>query len=331
MLFQRPFTFVASALFSVSASAATVVASIKPISLIATELLDGVAQVQTLLPEGASPHDYALKPSDRRKIDETELMIWIGPDVEPYLTKVIAASGVADMRWLETAEEHAEHAGEDHAHEEHKHDGHEHQESQHDHDADHSDHSDHSDEHGHDENEVHEGHDHDNLHPWLSPESAEHFAERLSVELQQRFPESAERIAANTDTFLSALVAFDSEVAALLEPHKETGFFVFHDAYQGLVEHYGLNQVGFFTLDPSRKPGAKHLAQLRQQLEQAQVNCVFVEPQYSAALIESVTRGLNVRQGELDPLAGAIEPAVGSYQQFMSGLVQQLQRCLAPL
>lgn len=315
MLFQRSFTLVASALFSVSASAATVVASIKPISLIATELLDGVAQVQTLLPEGASPHDYALKPSDRRKIDETELMIWIGPDVEPYLTKVIAASGVADMRWLETAEEHAEHAGEDHAHEEHKHDEHEHQESQ----------------HGHDENEAHEGHDHDNLHPWLSPESAEHFAERLSVELQQRFPENAERIAANTDTFLTALVAFDSEVAALLEPHKETGFFVFHDAYQGLVEHYGLNQVGFFTLDPSRKPGAKHLTQLRQQLEQAQVNCVFVEPQYSAALIESVTRGLNVRQGELDPLAGAIDPAVGSYQQFMSGLVQQLQRCLVPL
>lgn len=320
MLFQRSFTIVASALFSVSASAATVVASIKPISLIATELLDGVAQVQTLLPEGASPHDYALKPSDRRKIDETELMIWIGPDVEPYLTKVIAASGVADMRWLETAEEHA--------HEEHEHDEHEHQESLHDHDADHSDPAD---EHGHDENEVHEGHDHDNLHPWLSPESAEHFAERLSVELQQRFPASAKRIAANTDAFLSALVAFDSEAAVLLEPHKETGFFVFHDAYQGLVEHYGLNQVGFFTLDPSRKPGAKHLAQLRQQLEQAQVNCVFVEPQYSAALIESVTRGLNVRQGELDPLAGAIESAVGSYQQFMSGLVQQLQRCLAPL
>lgn len=146
MLFQRSFTIVASALFSVSASAATVVASIKPISLIATELLDGVAQVQTLLPEGASPHDYALKPSDRRKIDETELMIWIGPDVEPYLTKVIAASGVADMRWLETAEEHA--------HEEHEHDEHEHQESQHDHDADHSDHADHADEHGHDENGV---------------------------------------------------------------------------------------------------------------------------------------------------------------------------------
>jgi len=325
MLFQRSFIFVASALFSISASAAPVVASIKPISLIATELLDGVAEVQTLLPEGASPHDYALKPSDRRMIDETELMIWIGPDVEPYLTKVIAASRVADMRWLETAEEHAEHVGEEHAHEEHEHDEHDHQDSLHSHDADHADHADHA------EHDAHEGHDHDDLHPWLSPESAKHFAERLSVELQQRFPASAERIAANTDAFLSSLVAFDSEALALLEPLKETGFLVFHDAYQGLVEHYSLNQVGFFTLDPSRKPGAKHLGQLREQLEQAEVNCVFVEPQYSAALIESVTRGLNVRQGELDPLAGAIEPAVGSYQRFMSGLVKELERCLAPL
>ncbi len=301
MLFQRSLIFAFSSLLSVSVSAATVVVSIKPISLIATELLDGVAEVRTLLPDGASPHDYALKPSDRRIVDQAELMVWIGADVEPYLTKVIQASGVEDLRWLETAEEHAAHAEDAHVHEAHE-------------------------AHG-----AHEGHDHDDLHPWLSPESAEHFAERLAVELQKRFPASAERIAANTEAFLNNLAAFESESEKRLASVKETGFFVFHDAYQGLVEHYGLNQVGFFTLDPSRKPGAKHLAQLREQLEQAQVNCVFVEPQYSAALIESVTRGLSVRQGELDPLAGAVEPAVGSYQQFMLGLVTELERCLTPL
>lgn len=291
MLLQRSLILASSLLFAASLQAATVVSSIKPISLIAAELLDGVAEVNTLLPEGASPHDYALKPSDRRVIDSADLMIWIGPETEPYLQKVIAASGVADLRWQESEEEHAEHAEDVHEHE----------------------------------------HDHGSLHPWLSPESTEHFAGRLAVALQQAFPQSADQIAVNAQRFMQSLAAFDREADRRLDPVQGTGFFVFHDAYQGLVEHYALNQVGFFTIDPSRKPGAKHLALLREQLEQSRASCVFVEPQYSAALIESVTRGLDVRQGELDPLAGGVQPAVGSYQQFMRGLVAELESCLAPL
>lgn len=304
MLLQRSLILASSLLFAASLQAATVVSSIKPISLIAAELLDGVAEVNTLLPEGASPHDYALKPSDRRVIDSADLMIWIGPETEPYLQKVIAASGVADLRWQESEEEHAEHAEDVHEHEH---------------------------EHELELEEEHAEHDHDSLHPWLSPESTEHFAERLAVALQQAFPQSADQIAVNAQRFMQSLAAFDREADRRLDPVQGTGFFVFHDAYQGLVEHYALNQVGFFTIDPSRKPGAKHLALLREQLEQSRASCVFVEPQYSAALIESVTRGLDVRQGELDPLAGGVQPAVGSYQQFMRGLVAELESCLAPL
>lgn len=300
MLLQRSLILASSLLFAASLQAATVVSSLKPISLIAAELLDGVAEVKTLLPEGASPHDYALKPSDRRVIDSADLMIWIGPETEPYLQKVIAASGVADLRWQESEEEHAEHAEDVHEHELEPED-------------------------------EHAEHDHDSLHPWLSPESTEHFAERIAAAMQQAFPQSTDQIAANAQRFMQSLAAFDTEANRRLEPVQGTGFFVFHDAYQGLVEHYALNQVGFFTIDPSRKPGAKHLAQLREQLEQSRASCVFVEPQYSAALIESVTRGLNVRQGELDPLAGGVQPAVGSYQQFMRGLVAELESCLAPL
>lgn len=293
MLSLRTLTLASMLLLASSTQAATVVASLKPISLIATELLDGVAEVVTLLPEGASPHDYALKPSDRRMIDEASLMLWVGPETEPYLQKVIAASGVADLHWQESDTEHAEHEQ-----------------------------SASSPESG--------AHEHGDLHPWLSPESVEHFAQRLAAKLEQAFPANAAQIASNTQAFLNGLVSADAEAKRRLEPLKEQGFFVFHDAYKGLVEHYALNQVGFFTLDPSRKPGAKHLAQLRESLEQSRVSCVFVEPQYSPALVESITRDLAVRRGQLDPLAGNIKLGKGSYQQFLLLLVSELQACLTP-
>lgn len=330
-----------------SARADAVIASIKPVSLIAAELLDGVVEVETLLPDGASPHDFSLRPSDRRTIDGARLIIWVGPETEPYLQRVIAAADVPQITWQESEAEHAEHTKDHTAGRSDKHD--------HDHDHGHGDshgHEDnHSDSHGHEashedshqdghrdshedthkaEMDSHDAHEHGDIHPWLSPESAEHFAERLAQKLKEIFPLQASKIEENERRFIENLATFNTDARQQLAAVQSTGFFVFHDAYQGLVEHFELNQVGYFMLDPSRKPGAKHLNQLRQQLEQSAASCVFVEPQFAPALIDSITRGLDIRRGELDPLASGITPATGSYLEFMKGLVDQFNRCLAP-
>ena len=147
-------------LASTQAQADTVMASVKPLTLITSELLANVAQVDTLLPDGASPHDFALRPSDRKRLNNTELLIWVGPEIEPYLAKVIEASKVEHMTMLD---EHADHGEEEH-HDDHK--NHAHEEEHHD---------------------AHEVHDHAGLHPWLDIEAVEHFAEELSAELQHHF------------------------------------------------------------------------------------------------------------------------------------------------
>lgn len=48
-------------------ASADVLTSVRPIGLIAAAVADGVTDTQILLPDGASPHDYALKPSDLKK------------------------------------------------------------------------------------------------------------------------------------------------------------------------------------------------------------------------------------------------------------------------
>ena len=288
--------------FSASVSqAASVLVSIKPISLIAAELLQGVTTVDTLLPDGASPHDFSLRPSDRRKVDEADLVIWIGHETEPYLEKVIDSANVQHFAWLEQDESHDEHQ------------------------------SEHVDEHEHEhehEKQTHTEQDHDDIHPWLSPESAGHFAQRLSERLQTTFPNNVSAIQANTQQFINSLQAFDNASKTRLAPLKQKGFFVFHDAYAGFVDHFELNQVGYFTIDPSRKPGAKHLARLRQQLESSDAQCVFIEPQYSPALIEAITRNLTINRAELDPLASGIPIGRGGYIKYMSGLVDEFTQCL---
>ncbi|MBP9960647.1 MAG: zinc ABC transporter substrate-binding protein, partial [Pseudomonas sp.] len=56
-----------------------VLTSIKPLQLIAAAVQDGVGTPEVLLPPGASPHHYALRPSDVRRVAEVDLLYWIGP------------------------------------------------------------------------------------------------------------------------------------------------------------------------------------------------------------------------------------------------------------
>lgn len=71
--------FVASFLLIGSAQAEVkVLTSIKPLQLIAAAVQDGVAIPEVLLPPGASPHNYALRPSDVRKVQSVDLLYWIG-------------------------------------------------------------------------------------------------------------------------------------------------------------------------------------------------------------------------------------------------------------
>ncbi|MEA9979112.1 zinc ABC transporter substrate-binding protein, partial [Pseudomonas sp. RTS4] len=71
----------ASVLMISSANAdVRVLTSIKPLQLIAAAVQDGVGKPEVLLPPGASPHNYALRPSDVRRVGDVDLLYWIGPD-----------------------------------------------------------------------------------------------------------------------------------------------------------------------------------------------------------------------------------------------------------
>ena len=85
------FVVFAASLFIAGAAQAEVkvLTSIKPLQLIAAAVQEGVAIPEVLLPPGASPHNYALRPSDVRRVQSVDLLYWIGPDMESFLPRVL--------------------------------------------------------------------------------------------------------------------------------------------------------------------------------------------------------------------------------------------------
>ena len=66
-----------------------VVASIKPIHSLASYLMDGVGKPDLIVDGYSSPHGFALKPSHAKMIENADLIIWVGEDLEAFLEKPI--------------------------------------------------------------------------------------------------------------------------------------------------------------------------------------------------------------------------------------------------
>ncbi len=303
-------TLLASALLMagpLSSASAAVVASIRPLGFIASAIADGVTPTEVLLPDGASPHDFALRPSDIQRLRSADLVLWVGPDMEAFLNKALvpiwatrklAVSELPAVKpLLMKGEEDDDH---DHAGEAHNH-------------AD--------DDHGHHHGEY-------NMHVWLSPEIAKVTAIAIHDRLLELMPQNKDKLDANLRQFENLLTQTDKNVGNMLTPVQGKGYFVFHDAYGYFEKHYGLSPLGHFTVNPEIQPGAQRLHQIRTQLVEQKAVCVFAEPQFRPAVINAVAKGTKVRSGTLDPLGTGIALGKDSYGKFLAQLSNQYVSCL---
>ncbi|HHG3259676.1 TPA: zinc ABC transporter substrate-binding protein ZnuA [Vibrio parahaemolyticus] len=290
---KRALILAASAMLTLPAQAITVLTSIKPIQLMVTELTEGVTTPEVLVQSNASPHDYSLRPSDVKKVASADLVIWYGHDLEPFLEKVVSNRAstltLSEIPNLALREFDSAHS--------HDHDGHD-----------------------------HGSHD---PHFWLGIKPVKQVAQAVVNKLAEIDPANAKTYSNNLVKFEEQLAARDKEIEQQLAAVKNQGYFVFHDAYGYFEERYQLNNLGHFTLTPDRKPGAKTLIQIRKTLGSGNVACVFSEPQFTPAVVESVMRGSNVAKGELDPLGSAIIVEPGSYFNLLGNMADSFAQCLA--
>ncbi|UPT56149.1 zinc ABC transporter substrate-binding protein ZnuA [Dickeya zeae] len=317
-----------ASLATMSTACAAVVTSVRPLAFIAAAVADGVTPTEVLLPDGASPHDYALRPSDIQRLKSAQLVIWVGPEMEAFLSKAlqplpaerqIALSQQPAIRTLLLQESHPEHAAaENDVH----------------HDADHDNHASHEHDQGN-EPENHQdsdddGHHHGefNMHIWLSPEMAQASAIAIHAKLVELMPQNKDKLDANLRKFTEKLAQTDKNIVNMLTPVRGKGYFVFHDAYGYFEQHYGLTPLGHFTINPAIAPGAQRLNQIRTQLVEHKAVCVFAEPQFRPAVINAVAKGTDVRIGVLDPLGSDIALDQDSYMRFLSQLSEQYLSCL---
>lgn len=283
-----------------------VVASIKPIHSLVAGVMEGIGTPALIVQGAGSPHTYSLRPSEARALNRADLVFWIGPVYESFLERPLSGlpAGVEIVRLMDAPGIRTLPAREGGAWEEDEHD------------------------HAHDhasgpipDAEV-------DGHLYLDPENAKAIVRAIVAALSARDTANAGRYAANGERMLSRLDALDAELRDTLAPVRGKPFIVFHDAYQYLEQRYGLNAVGSVTVSPERLPGARRLHLLREKIAALKAVCVFAEPQFEPALVQTITEGTSAKIATLDPLGTALPPGPDAYAEILRGLGRSLVDCL---
>src|SRR5690606_10616423 len=102
-----------------------VLASIRPLTLLVTDLLAGTDSeaVYTLLPGNVDPHNYSLRVSDRKALQQARLVVWVGPDMERSLARPLAQRKAHTLQLTALPGLHWPTQGAAHPTEEHTHGG----------------------------------------------------------------------------------------------------------------------------------------------------------------------------------------------------------------
>ncbi|MCC0029755.1 MAG: zinc ABC transporter substrate-binding protein ZnuA [Brucellaceae bacterium] len=311
-----------------------VVASIKPVHSLVAAVMEGVGEPALIVEGAGSPHTYALKPSQAVTLEEADLVFWVGHELEAFLEKPIetVAAKATSVELIDAHDLTRLPFREGGAFEKHSHDD----EGEHAHEEDHDDH-DHAGEaedDGHDHEETAGEHDHDHehgefdSHVWLDPANAKAMVHEIEEALVKADPDNAASYEANAEAVMAKLDALTAEVAAELEPVKDKGFIVFHDAYQYFENRFGVTAAGSITVSPEVMPGAERVGEIQAKVKELGAACVFSEPQFEPKLVSTVTEGTAARSAVLDPLGADLQDGPGLYFGLIRNLATSMRDCL---
>lgn len=306
-----------------------VVSDIAPVHGLVADVMKGVATPKLIIPPTSSPHGYAMRPSQAHALQEADIVIWVGPELAPWLgdrietlapdAQSLALIDVPGTLHL-TFREGATFEAHDHDHEGHDHDGHKEQD-------DHGDHESHGEHEGHADHGGHDAPHAIDPHAWLSPDNATLWLTTIAETLSKADPENAARYTANATAAQAEIETTRAEISAKLSGNT-TPFLVFHDAYHYFETSFDIAAAAAVSLGDATTPGPARITEIRNMVADQGIVCAFSEPQFDMRLLKTVLEGSEARIATLDPVGRGIEPGTGFYPALLQSLGNALAGCL---
>ena len=279
-----------------------VVTSFYPMYVAAENVIgdvEGVTLENLSEPQTGCLHDYQLTAADMKLLSKADVFIVNGGGIESFLSdvaesypnlKIVQACDGIDL--LESAEGIEE---------------------SHDEDSDHADH-DHS-EHSHGD---------ENAHAWMNLADYQIQVQNICNGLSEADSVHAEQYAENAQNYQGKVQELQQEAAELASQIASQSVVIFHEAYEYIVQEYGLQLAGEMNLDEERQVSAGEVADILHSIEDNHVSVVLAEELYGTDMGEMVAKQSGVKVVYLDTLTRGNYSA-DSYLEGMRSNIEQLK------
>jgi len=284
-----------------------VVTSFYPMYVAAENVIgdvEGVTLENLSEPQTGCLHDYQLTAADMKLLSKADVFIVNGGGIESFLSDV--AESYPDLKIVQACDgidllESAEGTGESH------------NDLSSNEDADHDDH-DHS-EHSHGD---------ENAHVWMNLADYQIQVQNICNGLSEADSAHAEQYAKNAQTYQGKVQELQQEAAELASQIASQPVVIFHEAYEYIVQEYGLQLAGEMNLDEERQVSAGEVADILHSIEDNHVSVVLAEELYGTDMGEMVTKQSGVKVVYLDTLTRGNYSA-DSYLEGMRSNIEQLK------
>lgn len=285
-----------------SARAPAIVASIAPVQALVSGVMEGVSASALLVPANLSPHDFSLRPSHVRALENADIVFLIDRNFELFLAKPLAALSPAPQI-VELSRSEGIRLLPARALEEDKHE---------------------ADEHHHLAMDY---------HLWLNPEFAAAMTHEISKTLSRKDPAHARQYRSNAMRMAGALEKLDRELRDMLAfpaPRDYAPYMALHDAYHYFEARYGLPAPPRLMRDPEAGIRAGHLAMTERMFAHAPPHCIFAEPQYDEGVARQFAKKYQAEIVTLRPDSAGEKADFASYLDFLRMLGQRIKTCSTP-
>ncbi|MEX0627946.1 MAG: zinc ABC transporter substrate-binding protein [Cucumibacter sp.] len=284
-------------------AAPNVVATFLPVHAIVFAIMAGVGTPALLIDTPVSPHTYALTPSKRQLLQDADLVIGIGPDMEAGIWEVIEAMQGRHLELSETVADRLIGSAED--------------------DDEHEAEPQREDEAGH---RLHLLHD---PHIWLDTGIAAELADAVAARLSELDPANVGTYRANAAKFAVTLQIVNAEIATGLVGQPDRIAVNYHDAFGYFARQWHI-RVDFVVPEPDMAPSVGKVAELRQHARAGEIACLMTEPQFQPDLLVELADDYGLRILEIDPEGALIAPGPDAYLTLMRRIGATFAACLDP-
>lgn len=260
-----------------------------PMYLFTANIAKGASgvEVQLMIPAAMGcPHDYSLTPDDLRKIAAADVFVANGLGMEEFLGKPLAAANPkllvidSSVGVTDLLAFTPEEGGEEEA-------GHHH-------------------------------HSHFNPHLFASPDTAARVVQSLAGQLAKADPDNAKLYADNAGRYVGELLKVGREIRDAVHGPPAPRIVTEHAVFDYLARDAGLEIVAVVEESPGQAPSAAEMLRIVGRIKAAKAAALFTEPQYPAAVGETIAKETGIPAAMLDPVAnGPADAPLDYYQQVM--------------